>query len=420
MSRDTRRILLAQGMRAFAYGFTSVLLGVTLATRGWSPARVGVLLTAIVGGTVVASVIVARNADAVGRRRLYGWLFFGLAASGAVFGTTDGFWVLTAVALTGTLSTEVIESGPFTSLEQTMLAAAERTQPNRTRVFGIYNAVAAVVGSVGALTAGGPALLRARWPTAPGDPRYFLVLAGIGVMGAVVARSLSPSVEQGRRTRADPPLSPASRPRVLKLSVLFALDSFGGAFVVQAFIAYWFSVRFDLPVEALGAVFFAVGLLQAASFLAATRLAARFGLLNTMVFTHLPSNLFLLAIPLAPNLFLALTFLFLRFALSQMDVPTRQAYVMEIVGPQERTAAAGYTNTARYVVRPLGPALSGASLQVAMGLPFFLGGSIKVAYDLLIWVWFRRVPLSDEREDTDLIGPGEGNHEVGHESTSKD
>lgn len=418
MSRDVRRILLAQGMRAFAYGFTAVLLGVTLAARGWSPARVGVLLTAIVGGTVIASLFVARRADAVGRRRLYGWLFLGLALSGVVFGTTSAFWALTAVALTGTLSTEVVESGAFTSLEQTMLAAVERFQANRTRVFGIYNAVAAVVGSVGALAAGGPALLRERWSTAPNDSRYFLVLAFIGVAGALVARSLSPSVEEGRRTGAEPPLSPVSRPRVMKLSVLFALDSFGGAFIVQAFIAYWFSVRFDLSVEALGVAFFAVGLLQAASFLAATRLAARFGLLNTMVFTHLPSNLFLLAIPLAPTLPLALTFLFLRFALSQMDVPTRQAYVVGVVGPQERTAAAGYTNTARYVVRPLGPVLSGASLQVASGLPFFLGGCVKVAYDLLIWVWFRRVPLRDESEETELRRPREEDHEVGHQRAS--
>jgi predicted MFS family arabinose efflux permease len=381
-----------------------------------------VLLTAIVGGTVIASLVVARRADTLGRRRLYMLLFIGLALAGAVFGTTHAFWALTAVALTGTLSTEVVESGAFTSLEQTMLAAVERGPGSRTRVFGIYNAVAAVVGSLGALAAGGPALLRAQWSSAPSDSRYFLVLVVIGVVGAFVAHSLSPSVEQGRRAASDPPLSPSSRPRVIKLSVLFALDSFGGAFVVQAFIAYWFSLRFNLSVEVLGVVFFAVGLLQAASFLAATRLAARFGLLNTMVFTHLPSNFFLAAIPLAPTFPLALLFLLLRFALSQMDVPTRQAYVMEVVQPRERAAAAGYTNTARYLGRPFGPVLSGVSLHVATGLPFFLAGSIKAAYDLLIWAWFRRVPLSHEETETEVdIGlRRERSDEVGHERASQD
>jgi MFS family permease len=401
MSRDVQRILVAQSLRAFAYGFTAVLLGVSLEARGWSPTRVGVLLTAIVTGTVFTSLVVARRADTIGRRRLYMLLFLGLAASGAVFGTTDAFWALTAVALTGTLSTEVVESGAFTSLEQTMIAAEERGQASRARVFGIYNASAAVVGSLGALAAGGPALLQARWSSAPADTRYFLMLVVIGLVGALVARSLSASVERGRRDATSPPLGDSSRPRVVRLSALFALDSFGGGFVVQAFISYWFSLRFDVSVEVLGAVFFAVGLLQAASFLAATRLAARFGLLNTMVFTHLPSNLFLAAIPLAPTFPLALALLLSRFALSQMDVPTRQTYIMGLVEPQERAAAAGYTNTARYVVRPLGPVLAGASQQVAMGLPFFLGGGIKVAYDLLIWAWFRRVRLSDEDAETE-------------------
>lgn len=402
MSRDTRRILLAQGLRAFAYGFTSVLLGVTLEASGWSPAKVGWLLAAIVGGTVIASLVVARRADFIGRRRLYVVMFLGLAAAGIVFGTTDAFWALTAVALTGTLSTEVVESGAFTSLEQTMLAAEEASQATRTHVFGIYNAVAAIVGSLGALAAGGPALLRSQWSFAPNDARYFLLLVVIGLLGVLVARSLSPAVERGRRRGADPPLGDAARPRVVKLSALFALDSFGGGFVVQAFLAYWFVLRFNLSPQALGLVFFAVGLLQAASFLAATRLAARYGLLNTMVFTHLPSNVMLALIPLVGSLPFALGLLFLRFALSQMDVPTRQAYVMEVVEPRERAAAAGYTNTARYLVRPLGAVLAGASQQVAVGLPFFLAGCIKSTYDLLIWFWFRRVPLSQQSIETGL------------------
>jgi predicted MFS family arabinose efflux permease len=180
---------------------------------------------------------------------------------------------------------------------------------------------------------------------------------------------------------------------VARLSALFAVDAFGGGFVVQTFIAYWLRARYGAPVELLGLVFFAVGLLQAASFLAAVRLAKRFGLLATMVGTHLPSNLLLAAIPLAPTLPLALALLLARSALAQMDVPTRQAYVMALVAPEERTAAVAATNTARYLARPLAPALAGAAGQLTGGLPFLLAGGIKAAYDLALWAWFRRVPL---------------------------
>ncbi len=187
-----------------------------------------------------------------------------------------------------------------------------------------------------------------------------------------------------------------SRGAVLALSALFAVDSFGGGFVVQSFLVYWFRLRFGLSLAVLGLIFFAVGLLQTGSFLVATRLAERIGLLNTMVFTHLPSNLLLAAIPLAPTAPVAIGLLLARHALSQMDVPTRQAYVVTLVRAEERTAAAAYTGTARYLTRPLGPALAGAVQQVAQGLPFFLAGGIKAVYDLVLWAWFRRVPLPKE------------------------
>ena len=187
-----------------------------------------------------------------------------------------------------------------------------------------------------------------------------------------------------------------SRTNVLRLCGLFAIDSFAGGFVVQSFIAYWFRVKFGVSVEVLGLVFFVVGLLQAGSFLVATRLAERIGLLNTMVFTHLPSNLLLAAIPLAPSFPVAMVLLFGRFALSQMDVPTRQAYIAALVDEEERTAAAAYTNSARYLTRPIGPALAGVAQQVTLGLPFFIGGGVKAAYDIAIWSWFRRVPIGSE------------------------
>ena len=179
------------------------------------------------------------------------------------------------------------------------------------------------------------------------------------------------------------------------------MDAFGGGFVVQSFIAYWFSVKFDVSVEAFGALFFAVGLLQTASFMAATRIASRIGLLNTMVFTHLPSNLLLAAIAIAPSLPVAIALLLGRFALSQMDVPTRQAYIANLVAADERTAAVAYTNSARYAARPVGAALAGVVQQAAIGLPFAVGGGIKICYDVALWLWFRTVRLEDDGAQED-------------------
>ncbi len=352
----------------------------------------------VLAGTVLASVVVGTWGDRLGRRRVYAILFLALAASGGAFALTDRFWLLAVVALTGALSTEVVESGPFTSLEQPMLAQDLQGRA-RIRVFGTYNAVAALAGSLGALAAGGPAVFHDALGIAPTSQRLFVVFVPVGLLGALIARSLSSRVEPTSSTvEARVPLQ-RSRGQVLGLSALFATDSFGGGFVIQSFIAFYFARRFDTSLEALGVVFFFVGLLQTASFLVAPRLAERFGVLNTMVFTHLPSNVLLAAIAFAPSFATAVALLLARQALSQMDVPTRQAYVMALVAPEERTAAAAYTNTARYVVRPLGPVLAGAAQQVALGLPFLVAGTIKATYDVVLWRWFRNVPLAEDDHD---------------------
>jgi len=410
MSGDGRRILAAQAIRAAAYGFGAVQLGVLLAAGGWSSGQLGGLLAAMVAGTALASLAVGLLADRIGRRRSYAALFVGLAASGLVLGLATQRWALPAVALLGVLSTEVVESGPFTTLEQAMLPETVRAS-ERTRAFGLYNAVATVAGSLGALAAGGPTLLRQAGLGVPADQRLLLVLVPAGLVGLLLAGSLSPAMELAR-----PPSQPAraplraSRPVVARLSALFAVDAFGGGLVVQTFIAYWLAARHGASVELLGVVFFAVGLLQAASFMAAVRLARRFGLLATMVGTHLPSNLLLAAIPLAPTLPLALALLLARSALAQMDVPTRQAYVVALVAPEERTAAAAATNTARYLARPLAPALAGATGQLTGGLPFLAAGGIKAAYDLGLWAWFRRVPLPTEHPQPDSRRLAGGGH----------
>jgi MFS family permease len=402
LTPDAHRILWAQAVRAFAYGFGAVLLGATLDREGFSSGEVGLVLAAVVAGTVVSSLAVGRWGDRFGRRRSYVALYLALAVTGVVFAFSDQVWALSAVALTGALSTEVVESGAFTSLEQSMLAT-ELTGRERIRGFGTYNAVATAAGSLGALAAGAPDLLRRVWSGTPVEQRFFLLFVPAAFAGAAVACTLSRRVEADPRPHEAQPAAglQRSRPTVLRLAGLFAIDSFGGGFVVQSFIAYWFAAQFDASTGVLGVIFFGVGLLQTVSFLAATRLAERFGLLRTMVFTHLPSNALLVAIPFAPNLLVAALLLFARTALAQMDVPTRQAYVMALVDPDERTPAAAVTNTARYVVRPVGPALAGVSQSIAFGLPFFLAGAIKSLYDIVLWRWFRTVPVPDEHAPDD-------------------
>jgi MFS family permease len=393
---DVRLVFGAQAARAYAYGLGAVLLGSTLDRHGFSSTEVGVVLAAVLTGTVIASVVLARYGERIGRRRAYIILYAALALTGVVFAFSNSLLGLVAVALTGALSTEVVESGPFTSLEQAMIAG-ELEHRRLARGFGVYNAVATAAGSLGALSAA---------VIGDADPqRWFLVLVPAALLGIAFASRLSASVEV--RTHVDEPGVVVEEPRtglIWKLSGLFAIDSFAGGFTVQSFIAYYLTTRFGASIGTVGVVFFVVGILQTASFLAAGRLGDRFGLLNTMFFSHLPSNMFLIAIAFAPNLHTAVVLLFLRTMLSQMDVPTRQAYVMAMVPARQRVTAAATTNTARYLVRPVGPLLAGASQSVALGLPFFIAGSLKAVYDLMIYGWFRKVPLAASESTATTAG----------------
>jgi MFS family permease len=399
LSRDARKVLAAQALRAFAYGLGSVLLGTTLDDHRFSSVEAGLVLGAVVAGTVVASLAVGWRGDRWGRRRTYAALYALLAATGAVFAFAGTPWVLAVVALAGALSTEVVESGPFTSLEQAMLAD-ELTGHELVRGLSLYNAIAAAAGAAGALAALAPAALREIWDAAPAEQRWFLLFVPIAAAGAVIAGSLSAATEPARVTGGRAGLD-RSRRDVTRLAALFATDSFGGGFVVQAFIAFWAQRRFDATTGEIGVLFAAIGVVQTASFLAAGRLARRFGLLPTMVFSHLPSNLLLITVAFAPSFPVAAALLLGRTALSQMDVPTRQAYVLALVDPAERTAAASVTGTVRYLARPAGPPLAGAlSASVALGAPFVVAGAIKATYDLVLWRWFAgvRLPEADNQE----------------------
>jgi len=398
IERDVRLVLASQAVRAFGYGFGSVLLASTLAERGLTALNVGMVLGGLVAGTVIAQLAVAHWADGWGRRRSYLTLYLLLGLAGLVFASTAPLWVLVLVALTGALSAEVIESGPFTTLELSMLSG--RIDADALAAgFGWYNAIAAAAGSLGALSAALPQLSRNLWAGAPADRVWFLMLLAVAATGVIIARRLSPSVELMGGLGKAAPLGP-SRPVVIRLAGLFALDAFAGSFVVQTFIAFWLIDRLRATTATVGALFAAIGVIQTLSFLAAPVIARRWGLLNTMVFTHLPSNMLLASVAFAPDFPVAAGLLLARATLSQMDVPTRQAYVMTLVEPEERTAATAYTNTARYLARPLGPVLAGATLALTAGAPFLIAGLLKSIYDLALWGWFRTIPLPSRKDTT--------------------
>ncbi len=390
---DARRILLLRGLRAFAYGFSSVLLGVYLGDA-ISPTRAGAILTATLAGSAALTFWLGARGDRIGRRRAHVGLSVAMAGAMSVFAFTRSFPALFAAALTGTIAAAVLEAGPFVGLEQAMLPHAVPDE-RRNRWFGRYTAVAAIIGSLGALAAGWPEAIRKAIPSAPSSQRWFLLPAALALVAAVIATRLSPAVE----APADEERKPLRRSKgtVAKLSALFALDGLGGGFVVPALIVYYFRTKFGTSAEMLGLVFFGVGVLQSLSFLVAARLADRIGLINTMVFTHLPSNFLLAAIPLAPNQTVAVVLLLARFALSQMDVPARQSYVVAVVDPEERTAAAMYTNTSRAAAQAVSPVVSGPAIAVAgSGFPFFFGAALKSVYDLLLYRSFRSVHTPEE------------------------
>jgi MFS family permease len=389
VSDDLSAILIIQALRAGLYGFGAIVIGEVLALRGYSPIEVGIVLASLVAGMGISSLLVGIMGPRLSGRALYVGLLLLMGLSGLVFAITAWLPALVIAGLTGTISTDPNESGPITTVEQGLIgsAGAER----RLRLFGRYNAVAYLAGSVGALAAAGAGSLQRSGGLGSSPQILFLAFPIVALACTGIALRIS-DADVDSSADATPPTARPSR-KILHLSSLFALDAFGGGFITQAFIAYWLHFRFGAGPDQVGAVFFLSGLLQAGSSVIAARLAARVGVLNVMVFTHFPSNVLLGAIAFAPSLGVAIALLLCRFALSQMDVPARQAFVAGIVEPQDRLGAAAYTNLARYVARPAGPALGGVLMRSAVGAPFLAAGIIKLIYDAMIYRSFRREVL---------------------------
>ena len=396
MSRDGRLLFAACGVRSFAYGFLSVILGLYLDAAGVSATAIGWIFTAALAGGAVMTIIITSVADALGRKNL---LILGavlMALAGWVFAVSSDPSILAVAAIFGTISPSGKEVGPFLSIEQAVLPQTTSDQ-QRTAVFSFYNLVGSFAGAMGALAVGLPPRFSATAVTG----YRFLVWAYVAcaLVMMVLFAFLSRAVETTRETTPEIRKIGVRRSRgiVAKLAALFALDAFAGGFIVQSIVAYWFYLRYSADLNQLSAIFFGVNFLSALSFLAAPALARRIGLLNTMVFTHLPSNLLILLVPLMPNLELAAAVLLARNLLSQMDVPTRQSYTMAVVDGDERAAAAGMLSVARNTGAALAPLFTGAILaSPAMGLPFLLAGGLKVIYDLWIFAVFRKVKPPEE------------------------
>jgi len=402
LQADGRKLLVTRVLRTFGYGYLAVALGLYLQQVGLGSVQVGAVLTAALAGSAMMNVLWSLAADRVGRRRSLATMAALMILTGLIFAFTDSLWLLLLGALTGTISASNSEVGPFLTVEQAILP---QTAPDerRTWLFSIYDTLGTLAGAAGALFTGVVALFGRVGLTGAGAYRpLFVLYAGIGLLNLLIFLSLSDSVEatrvQGERRFVG---LHRSRGTVARLSALFGLDALAGGLVIQSIVAYWFHLRWGLSPETLGLLFFWVGVLSGLSLLAAGWMAERFGLLNTMVFTHLPSNLLLILVPLAPTAWLAVLLFLARMSVSQMDVPTRKSYTMAVVDPDERTAAAGITNVARTVSSALTPALSGAAIGVgALGLPFFIAGGLKVLYDGLIYVTFRDVHPPEERGRT--------------------
>lgn len=393
---DIRRLFVTRTVRLFAYGALSVVLVVYLTSLGLSAAQVGTLLTLTLAGDTAVSLLLTTRADRVGRRRMLVLGAVLMAAAGLAFATTRSFLLLTIAGTVGVISPSGNEVGPFLPIEQAALSevvpAAERTG-----VFAWYQLAGACATALGSLCGGvlSHGLQRAALTPVASYRAVVFGYAALGLLLAVVFGRLSSNVEtpgSGQRIGLG-----GSRNIVLRLAGLFGLDAFGGGFVVQSFAAYWFYLRFGVNPAALGAIFFGANLFAGFSALLASRLAARIGLVRTMVFTHLPSNVLLILVPLMPSLPLAVLVLLLRFSISQMDVPTRQSYVMAVVRPQERSAAAGVTGVARTTGAALAPVFAGWMLArpAWISMPFFLAGGLKIVYDLLLYRAFVGVRPED-------------------------
>ena len=402
LSRDGKLLLAARILRTFGYGFLSVIIAIYLRFLGFDDVHIGLLLGSTLVNSVVFTLFASFYADRIGRRKLLVIYASLMSVSGVIFTFTDNYYLLILAAFIGTINVTGSETGAFLTIEQAILPQTIKDKKKMNTLFALYNMVGTFAMSGGILLSGLPSLLQEQY-SALSNVESIRILFGlystVGLVVMIIYIMVSGEIEikSSIKRTVKQTLSPKSKRIVGKLSGLFAIDSFAGGFVIQSVLSLWFFTRFGADLTTLSYIFSAAGILTAFSYIAAAKIADRIGLVNTMVFTHIPSNLLLILVAFAPTLQLAIIFYLIRTSLSQMDVPTRQSYIVSIVDDDERIAASGLTNVSRNIAQTVSPSVIGYIFQSFLSLagPFVLGGVIKIIYDLALYFNFRNIKAKE-------------------------
>jgi len=406
LSRDGKLLLSARIVRTFAYGFLSIVLAIYLSLIGFNEILIGLILSATLVNSVIFNLIAGFYADKIGRRNFLIIYALLMSISGAIFLGTENYIALIVAAFIGTVNVTGSDTGAFLSIEQAALPQTVNDTKKRNTVFALYNMVGTFAMSAGVLLAGLPQLFQQQFGLDQIEsikPLFLLyILAGliVTVIYFFLTKNIELQIQNKKKARPSikQTLSPQSKRIVGKLSGLFSIDSFGGGFVIQSIVSFWFFTKFGADLTTLALIFSVAGVLTAFSFIVATRIADKIGLINTMVFTHIPSNILLILLAFAPTFSIAIILYLVRMALSQMDVPTRQSYIVAVVKEDERTAAAAITNTSRNISQAVSPSLTGAIIQsLGLSAPFVVGGLVKIVYDIALYVNFRKIKPPEEK-----------------------
>ena len=405
ISIDGKLLLCARIVRTFAYGFLSVILAIYLKLIGFDDILIGIILSATLINSVIFTLFASFYADRLGRRNVLILYALMMSISGTIFFITENPIALIIGALIGTLNITGSETSAFLSIEQSILPQTIKDNRKRNTLFGFYNMAGTFAMGAGILIVNLSILIQNEFEL---DQIYaikllFLFYSLLGILIIGIYLKLSSSIEIKKEKISKPiskTLNPKSKKIVAKLSGLFAVDSFAGGFAIQSIVSFWFFTKFDIDLSTISYIFSIGSVLTAFSYLIAAKIADKIGLINTMVFTHIPSNILLILLAFAPNLEIAIVFYMLRMALSQMDVPTRQSYIVAVVEEEERTASAGITNLSRNIAQAISPSITGYIIGfLSLSAPFIIGGLLKILYDITLYINFRKIKPAEEEQD---------------------
>ena len=406
ISIDGKLLLCARIVRTFAYGFLSVILAIYLKLIGFDDILIGIILSITLINSIIFTLFASFYADRIGRRNTLLLYTFMMSISGVIFFVTENPLALIIAALIGTLNITGSETSAFLSIEQSILPQTIKDNRKRNTLFGFYNMAGTFAMAGGILIANLPIIIQnaLEFDQIYAIKLLFLFYSLLGILVIGIYLKLSSAIEIKKKEKSFKPISktlnPKSKKIVTKLSGLFALDSFAGGFAIQSIVSFWFFIKFDIDLSTISYIFSIGSVLTAFSYLIAAKIADKIGLINTMVFTHLPSSILLILLAFAPNLEIAIVFYMLRMALSQMDVPTRQSYIVAVVEEDERTASAGITNLSRNIAQAISPSITGYIIGIlSLSAPFIIGGLLKILYDITLYINFRKIKPAEEEQD---------------------